>query len=174
MDTGLSIISDKDKFICVLLEIFILNILILGVALSGASTDWFTSLNKGGISETMMLLLYGMGTVMGYIGMIIFYTNKGTIKSYWPTGEKRSLYVTYLFLIGAFITLAWVIFFFYYQNIRLSLYLLSVPFAFTFWLFIYMWNIVPIAAIFLLPIMGVYIYLFYWVARIGIINNIPL
>lgn len=176
VDTYYDTRPNIDDFVIVMLAILILNILVLTVSLLGSNTTWYQSLNKGRIDAWVIILLWLITTLLSYVGLFIFYSHvlPPCIDSSWPDQKSRNLFVAYLFVISSFLSLAWVALFFYIQNIGLSLWLISVLFMYKFWVFIYMWRIKPLAAIFLVPLLLMYVYLFYAVAHLATLNDIPL
>ena len=168
--------SDANAFATVIVAIIMVNLLVIVVSILGSNTTWFQSLNKGPVNIWIILGSWIIATILSYIGLFLFYSHTlaPCAHSMWPTQKTRNLVVAMLFLISAFLSLIWVAIFFYVQNIGLSLWLVSALFIYKFWVFIYMWYLKPVAAIFLIPILAVYIYLFYAMAHLATLNNIPL
>jgi len=148
--------------------IVIVTILFLIILIIGANTTWYINLNKGSISNWLIIVLWIIAGSISYIGLFLLW---GNIKS---TELSINLNVAILFLVSIFLALGWIAIFYYNQNIGLSFWLALVLFIYEFWLFMHIWYINPIAAMFFTPILALYIYLMYFTAHIASVNNIPM
>lgn len=135
----------------------------IAIVVAGARNSWYTTLNTGSTPIWVGLTVWSLATLVAYVGLFLFYLN---------TCHRLTLVV--LFLIGELLTLAWVSIFFYGQNLVLSLWSIAIVFVYMFSVFIYMWYITPSAAIFLLPLLATYLYMFYSVIHLANLNNVPL
>ena len=160
--------SGANGFIIILTGILVIYILTAIVAIAGSNTTWFQSLNIGSGNVWILWIAWIVTTLISYIGLYLFHSGC----DYWPDRQSRNLAI--LFLIGAILSLAWIAIFFYGQNIGLSLWLVSALFIYKFTVFAYMWSIRPLAAIFLIPLLLFYVYLFYAVGHLATLNKVPL
>lgn len=140
-----------------------ITIATITIVIVGARNPWYITLNTDSTPVWVGLTVWSLATLVAYIGLFLFYLN---------TCHRLTLVV--LFLIGELLTLAWVSIFFYAQNLVLSLWSIAIVFVYMFWVFIYMWYTTPSAAIFLLPLLGIYLYVFYSVIHLANLNNVPL
>ena len=134
----------------------------------GIYSPWYDNLKKD-VSDTWVIAgLWIVVTIISYIGLYILWRN--------PTPEtiSRNLIVSVLFFLGNVILLAWAIIFYQFQNIATATWIALILFIFEFWIFIYVWNIDRLAAIFLLPQVGMYLYFFYAMVHLACINDIIL
>jgi tryptophan-rich sensory protein len=163
-------------FIIVVLGILLLGAITLAVIIIGSGNAWFQALNKGTINIWVIWTLWIVATILSYIGLFIFYAHavKPCVHSFWPDQQSQDYVMALLFLVNGFLSLGWAAIFFYIQNIGLSFWLVSVPFIFLFWVFVYMWSLSPLAAFFLIPLLAFYVFLFFAVGRLASINNVPL
>lgn len=163
-------------FITVVLGIILLGAITLAVVIIGSGNAWFQGLNKGSVNVSVIWTLWIITTILSYISLFVFMSHmiEPCKHSFWPDQASRNYVMALLFLINAFLSLGWTAVFFYIQNIGLSFWLVSVLFIFMFWVFVYMWSLSPVAAIFLIPLLMFYVYLFFVVGRLASLNNVPL
>lgn len=153
--------------------IIIVSILFVIVALIGSMTTWFINLIKPSAVIWIIILLWATAIIISYIGLIILWTdmNSNTNHDVSPIGNI-AMTVAPLVLIGTFLSLGWIIIFFYVQNLGLSIWTALILFSYEFWLFIYIWYINPITAVLLIPLLLIYIYLIYFSAHLAYLNNV--
>ena len=134
----------------------------------GIYSTWYENLKKDTDNTWIVSGLWIVVTIISYIGLYILWRN--------PTPEtvSRNLVITVLFFLGNVILLAWSVIFYQFQNISTATWIALVLFIFEFWIFIYVWNIDRLAAIFLLPLVGMYLYFFYSMVHLAGLNNIIL
>jgi tryptophan-rich sensory protein len=165
-------------FLLVYAAIVLITILFLIVSIVGASTTWHRELRQDPINPWIIRISWLIATALSYVGLFLLWKTFSKEKEISSTGSSYEasnfLAITVLFLISTFLSLGWAAIFYYSQNIGLSLWLVGILFVYKFWLFMYIWYIKPIAALFLIPLLIMYIYLMYSVAHLAYLNNILL
>lgn len=163
-------------FIAVLLGIIFVNIITIILSIAGTRTAWFTSLTLGPVNIWLLHAAWVIAILLSYVALFLFYSHtlEPCMSNPWPDRQSRNLALAVLFLIGSLLTLAWVAIFFYVQNLALSLWLVSIVFMYMFWVFMYMWTIMPVAAIFMIPLLVLYVVVFYSIAQLATLNNVSL
>lgn len=146
----------------VLILLLILNIF---VSITGATGKWYNELKHGSISQWIVIFFWIIATLLSYISLILLWNY---------IDVEKILIIMVFFLIGNFLLLGWVSIFYCSEDIGLSVWLVGLLFVYNFWLFIYIWYIRPIAAIFIIPITLFYIFLMYSVAHLAYLNDIVL
>ena len=149
-------------FLIIIGSMIIIGILFIIMSLVGLTNKWYRELNKGAINPWVVTLLWSLSILLSYVTLFLLWNNSSLLT------------FMVLFLISMFMSLGWVIIFYYGQDIGLSLWLISVLFIYKFWLFVHIWYIRPIASVFLIPILLMYIYLMYSVAHLAYLNGIML
>lgn len=155
-------------FLLIYHAIVVVSMLFLTVSIVGSTTTWYRELNKGPIDPWLIRFGWIIATLLSYVGLFLLWENVR------PNEVSLDLAITVLFLISTFLSLGWASIFYYSKNIGLSLWLVGILFVYKFWLFIYIWYIKPLAAVFLIPILLMYIYLMYSVAHLAYLNNVKL
>lgn len=152
----------------VYLAISLINILFIISALVGINSPWYKSLNKSGLHPLVAGALWIVATAFSY----------GAIFMIWEHVKEedipRDLTLSVYFLIGSFLSLLWSTVLFQGNNIALALWLVALLFLYQFWLFTYIWKIKPGAALFMIPLVIMYGYLFYNMIRLAILNHVKL
>lgn len=155
-------------FLLIYAAIVIISILSITVSVVGSTTTWYRELKQGSINPWLIRVGWVIATLLSYVGLYLLWEDVR------PNEVSRDLGITVLFMIGTFLSLGWASVFYYAKNVGLSLWLLGILFVYKFWLFMYIWYIKPVAAVFLIPILLMYIYLMYSVAHLAYLNNIKL
>lgn len=134
----------------------------------GTYSTWYENLKTDTENTWVIAGLWVIATIISYIGLYILWRN--------PTAETvaRNLTIAVLFYIGNVILLAWSVIFYQFQNIAIATWITLILFIFEFWVFIYIWNIDRLAAIFLIPLVGMYLYFFYSMVHLASINDVVL
>jgi tryptophan-rich sensory protein len=134
----------------------------------GTYSPWYESLKRDTDNTWVIAGLWIVATIISYIGLYILWRN--------PTPETvaRNLIIAVLFYIGNVILLAWSVIFYQFQNISTATWITLILFIFEFWVFIYVWNIDRLAAIFLIPLVGMYLYFFYSMVHLAFLNGVLL
>jgi len=156
--------------------ILIAAVLYLIASAIGTETTWYLNLIKPDLNPWYTRTLWIIATIVSYITLFLLLPE---ISFYHPSSLSPSIVykartVAPLFLIGTLISLSWTVIFYYYQNIGLSLWLTSILFIYNFWLFMYVWYIKPLAAVFMIPILAIYIYLVYFMTNLAYLNHVIL
>lgn len=168
--------SNGVDFIAIFLAAIFVNILTLILLIAGIRGQWFNSLVLGPVPIWILELTWGIATVLSFIGLFLFYSHtiSPCLKNHWPTENSRSAALAVLFLISSLLTLLWVTVFFYAQSLQLSMWLIGVVFIYQFWVFYYMWTIKPSSAIFMIPLLVMYVIVFYSIMQLTALNNITI
>lgn len=160
-------ISTMSLFI-IFAAMIMVGILFIIVSIIGSRTTWYQELNKGPINPWIVTILWPLAILISFVSLFILW------RSLYPDQASRFLTISVFFLISMFMSLGWIIIFYYGEDIGLSLWLIAVLFIYKFWLFVHIWYIKPIAAVFLIPMLLMYIYLMYSVAHLAYLNGIIL
>lgn len=155
-------------YIIIYAALIILGVLLVVTVFVGVYSKWYNDLIEPNINPWIIRGLWVVGTILSYVGFI-FIPQDGS-----EAAASRDLIISVLFLITSFLFLAWAAAFYFDENITLSLWLSAVIFIYNFWLFIYIWHINPITAIFLIPNLILYVYLIYASAHLASLNNVPI
>ncbi len=138
----------------------IVYVLIAAITAYGVESTWYKSLKKSDIEITtnsyFFVSLYFVVVLLPYL---VLWTQ--------PT-------ILLLLLIGALISLFWVVVFFIGQSIEVSVWLTVPVFLYYFWLFSRVWLFSPASAALLIPMLVFIIFMFYHVIHLAFINNILL
>ena len=134
----------------------------------GTYSTWYESLNRDDGNSWVIAGLWVVTTIISYIGLYILWR--------YPTPEiiARNLMITVFFFLGNVILVTWSVIFYQFQNIAAATWIALLLFIFEFWIFIYVWNVDRLAALFLIPLVGMYLYFFYSMVHLANINNIIL
>ncbi len=155
-------------FVVVYLTLIALAVLLIVTVYYGSSTEWYTNLIPTPSNTWIIRGLWVVGTILSYIGF------------FWLWQDVRincipqDFIVSTLFIISGFLFLGWAVALYYAQDIILSFWLAMIIFIYNFWLFVYIWHISWIAAVFQLPLLALYIYLLYDTLTLASLNGIPI
>jgi hypothetical protein len=138
----------------------IVYLFIAAMAAYGIESAWYKGLNKSDVEITInsyfFLSLYFIVALLPYL---VLWTSTPLIL---------------LLLIGALISLFWIVVFFVGQSIEVSVWLTIPVFLYYLWLFSRVWIYNPAAAALLIPMLIFIIFMFYHVVHLAFINNIML
>jgi len=149
-------------YIIVYISIVIVAILSLVLSYIGSNTDWYQNLTKSPTDLWIIRMFWILATISLFISLMFLIHN------------YNSRLVPCFVLISMLLLLGWITIFYYVQNIGLSLWLSLILLTYNFWLFIYVWSIDVLSAIFIIPTIIMYLYLTYSMTHLSYINNIPL
>lgn len=152
--------------VIIYLAVLILAILLLVVVFYGSGTPWYTSLNQSGINPWIPRTFWIIATILSFVTFLFIAQD---VRVY---DVPRDLIVTVLFMISSFLFLAWAITLYYGQDLTLALWITIILFIYNLWLFIYVWHISWIGALFLIPNLILYAYLVYSSADLASLNNV--
>lgn len=155
-------------FLFVYIVILLVNILFLLSYFPGIYSSWNASLVQTNLHPWIPRAGWIVATILSYIGIYILWQYAA------PDDIPRDLGVSVFFIVANFITVAWSVVLYQGQNIALSTWISVVLFVFQFWLVIYVWFIKPLAALFLVPLMLMYLYLVYSMVHLAAINGVVL
>lgn len=157
----------RPDFLVVYSALIILTILFLVVVFIGENTSFARSLRQANINPWLIRGLWLIGTIFSYIAFSFLWQDVRT------HDIPQDLIVSTLYIITDFLFLAWALAFYYAESLSVSLWVAVIIYIYNLWLFIYVWNINPIAALFLLPNMILYAYLMYSSIHLASINHVP-
>lgn len=135
----------------------------------GIYSDWYASLRMTtGNDNWIPRILWVVTSLVSYIGLYILWRD--------PTEEivRRNLIISVLYLIGNFILLLWSVVFLQFHDIALAVWISVVILLFQVFMFIYIWTINVIAAIFFIPLIAMYIYFVFDLVNLANLNNVTL
>lgn len=135
----------------------------------GIYSSWYESLRMTtGNNNWIPRILWVVTSLVSFIGLYILWRN--------PTEEivRRNLQISVLYLIGNFILVLWSVTFLQFQNIAAAVWLAVVILLFQVFMFVYIWTINPIAAIFFIPLIAMYIYFVVDLVNLANLNNVSL
>lgn len=158
----------RPDFIIVYLALLISAILLAVLVYFGDSTDWYLNLVQPNVNTWLVRGLWLLGTILSYVAFYFIWEDV-TVHV-----VPRDLIVSTFFVVTGFLFLAWALALYYAQDIAMSLWIAVIIFIYNYWIFIYVWHIKPIAAVFLLPNMLLYVYLIYNSIHLASINKIPI
>lgn len=156
-------------FLFVYGAIIIVSALFIVSYFFGINSTWYINLIKPNVNGWVVEAAWIIATALSYIGLFFLYDNNNS-----PSQISRNLGISFLFLIGNFLTLAWSTAFFQAQNLELAIWLAVIILIYNFWVYIYILYIKVLAAIFLIPILLMYVYLIYVTIHTASLNNIPI
>lgn len=136
--------------------------------LFGITSTFYNNLVQTRDNHWFTTVLWITATIISYIGFYILWRNANKEVMY------QNLIIAVLYLIGNFILVTWAVSLFQFQNIPLAVWLAFILFIYQFWVFIYIWQINRIAALFLIPLVVMYLFFFYDMIHLASLNNIPL
>jgi tryptophan-rich sensory protein len=136
--------------------------------LAGIYSPFYNSLKLTTNNPWIARILWVITTIISYIGLYILYHDLT------PEKLSQNLTVSVLFLIGNFILLAWSVTLFQFKSIALSVWIVFALFVYEFWVFTYVWNINRVASLFLLPLLGMYLFFVYDSVHLAFLNGIIL
>ncbi len=148
------------------LTISIANIMTIASTISGINSNWYKSINKSNINPYVIGALWVIATALSYVSIFMIW-NRVSMDTI-PIDMTLSI----LYLIGSLLSVIWAVVFFQGNNIGIAVWMAAILFLFQFWLIFYVWNIKPIAAMFMIPIVVLYGYLFYSMIHVASINDI--
>lgn len=151
-------------YICIV----ILNVLFLISSYSGIRSDWYKTINRSTINPFVIGVLWIIATILSYGSVFMLWENVN------PTNLSRDFTLSALFLISSFLSLLWATTLFQDNNIKMAVLIAAVVFLYQFWLTIYIGIFNKLAALFMIPLLVMYGYLFYSMLHLASINNIIL
>jgi len=155
-------------YLVVYISIFILAVLLLTVVFVGEGTPFYNSIKQPNKNPWFVRGLWVVGSILSYVTFYFIADDPRT-----NMGPK-DLILSVLFLISGFMFLAWGVVYYYAENISLSMWISLIILIYNYFVFIYVWDISPVGAIFLIPNLILYVYLVYISVQTISLNNIPI
>lgn len=134
----------------------------------GVNSVWYESLIRDTNNTWIIAGLWIVTTIISYIGLYILWRDPT------KTIVSRNLMISVLFFISNVILLAWAVVFYQFHNISTATWISLILFIYQFWIFIYIWSIDRLAALFFIPLVAMYLYFFYSMVHLAILNGIIL
>ena len=134
--------------------------------LPGIYSNWYATLKQPNLNLWVPRVLWVVATGISYIGLYILWREAT------PRTVQKYLSISVLYLIASFITVAWSVAFLQGENLELGTWIAGILFVYQFWVFIVIWYIKPLAAIFIIPLLGMYLYLVYSMAHLASLNGV--
>ena len=126
----------------------------------GITSEWYNHLNKENINSWIIFSALLVALLVSYLSILILPHTHDSIVC--------------LFLIGTFLLLFWVLIFFHYRDIGVSIWVMFAVFVYFFCLSNYVWIISPLAAIPILPLLIMFLFLVYFMIYLADINKVSL
>lgn len=134
--------------------------------IAGINSSWYANLNKVNTNSWWPQILWVLTTILSYIGLYFLWKDCN------GRNINRNLGITVLYLIASYITIAWSEALYQLENIALAVWVSFVLFLYQysllFLLFYYNW----ITALFTIPLVAMYFYLFYSMIQLAFLNNV--
>lgn len=146
--------------------ILVVNLLIIASAVSGYLSDWYKNLTNTNVNPIVTGVLWLIASALSFVSIFMLW------KHVQPDEIADDLIISTYFLIGGVLTLAWSAVFFQGNQIIAAMWLAGLTFLYYFWLMIHIWYIRVRAAIFLMPLVAMYGYLFYSMIHLAALNGI--
>jgi tryptophan-rich sensory protein len=153
-------------FLIVYGAIIAVSLLFLVAYFFGIETTLYKNLIRPNVNTILIDTFWVLATILSYVGLFFLWDNPT------PAEVYRNLVISVLFLLGNFLVLAWAAALFLIVNVSLAIWLAVILLIYNFWVFIYVWHIKALAALFLIPILLMYGYLLYSTIHIASLNNI--
>ena len=134
----------------------------------GIYSTWYNSLILPDYNHWVTAGLWIAATLISYIGFYILWKNADTRIMY------RNLSIIVLYTIGTFLLIVYSILLFQFHSIAGAVWAALILLIYQFWLFVYIWNIDKVAALFLIPLIAMYVFFFYDIVHLASLNNVAL
>jgi tryptophan-rich sensory protein len=131
----------------------------------GIYSQWFLNLEKPLINLWIPRIAWIVAALLSYIGSYILARS---------IPLDKYLAIVMLYVSGSFIMLGWSVALYQARNIALAAWIAGVLFIYQAALFLLVWHLNPIAAIFMIPILALYLYLVYSTVELAALNNVLL
>ena len=131
----------------------------------GIYSAWYASLKQPTLNVWIPRVAWIIASILSYVGFYILMRNAT------PNEVDKYLAVTMLYVVGSFIMLGWSVALYQAQNIALATWISGILFVYQAALFLLIWYLNPIAAIFTLPLLALYLYLLYTMVQLAALNN---
>lgn len=118
----------------------------------GTSTAWYKKLTKVDFRNPASVLFWILATVSTYFGLYLLW------KETYLEDMPLDFFITGLYIFGALLSLIWICIFYFMKEITGALVFSGVILLYRIGLFVYVFTLSKIAAIFLIPIIIMYTY----------------
>lgn len=135
--------------------------------LTGVYLSWYAKLKQDTTNVWIPRVLWVAATLLSYVGLYILW------KDAHSNNIQRYLSISVLYLIAGFLTIGWSAALYQLQDITLALWASVILFVYEFWIFIVIWYIRPLAAVFIIPLVAMYLYLVYTMIHLAYLNDSP-
>jgi tryptophan-rich sensory protein len=166
IEKSYSFFPDKPDSILMVFMSFTLTILFIIAAYFGGKEPWYVNLPVK--SQDNIWVLAVLWIIASLISYGAFYLIRNADDSY---GASRLLP---LFLIISYLNLLWAVIFYLYQSFIATIFLVGLIILINFFIIVFLYYINPWAAVTVIPLFILYIYLFYSFIHLGSVNGITL
>ena len=152
-------------FIIVYAIVIVVWLLFFLSYIPGIYSEWFLNLQQPRVNLWIPRVAWIIAAILSYIGSYILARS---------IPLDKYLAIVMLYVSGSFIMLGWSVAFYQARNIALAAWIAGVLFIYQAALFLLVWHLNPIAAIFMIPILALYLYLVYSTVQLAALNNVLL
>lgn len=165
--TLFSFFPSKPESILMIFMAILLTVLFIVAAYFGAKEDWYVNLPVK--SQDNVWILAGLWIFFSLVSYGAYYLIRDADENVY--GQSRLLP---LFLIISYLNLLWAVIFYLYQSFIAALLLVGLIILINMYIIFFLWEINPWAAVTVIPLEILYIYLFYSFIRLASNNEIKL
>jgi len=147
---------------------FAVDILFYASSLSGSyNSEWYKGLRKAGLSSYLVDAAWIIADILSYGATIFLWGDS-------PASIEQRAVILNLYLGSNFLNLLWGVTFWQGNNLPLATWIAALLFIYNFYILVYIFRVNPWAALFLLPLILMYAYLFYSMVHLANLNGIIL
>ena len=151
------------------ISLLVLSLLVwvsfFAVYIPGLYSEWYATLKDTGFNTWIPRIGGRIAAELSYYG--IYHATKHVH----PSDEYRIPTLAILYIIGNFILIGWSGSFFQGENFAIAVPLSGILFIYEYWIFLYLWKTDQIAAAYNLPLLFMYLYLFYSMVQLERLNT---
>lgn len=148
----------------IVLSSLTITVLFIIAAYLGGQQEWYIKLIH---DEPNAWIIAALWLFFSFISYGAFYFIRDADETIY--GQSR---LFPLFLIISYLNLLWIVIFYLYQNFIAALLIIGLIIALYVYIIVFLWKINAWAAIFMLPLEALYVYLFYSLIHLAGINKI--
>lgn len=160
--------TKRKDFLIIYGVIIVANALFLISYIPGIYSSYYNNLKKDDTNPWVPRVAWIIAIILSYIGLYFLWQNTN------GNNIGRNLAITVLYLIATFITIAWSTALYQFHNIALATWTAFLLFVYQLIILIVIWYINPLTALFNIPAVVMYFYLFYTMIQLAILNDIPI
>jgi tryptophan-rich sensory protein len=164
-DGGYSILPTNPGAWTMLLSSIVMTVLFFVTAYYGAQLAWYKNLTKSGVSTWLIAGLWIFASILSYAA---FYFIRNADPKF---GTERLLP---LYLIISILNVLWIMLFYYFQSFIGAITIIGIIILYNFYIIWFLWRISILAALSMVPLQALYIYLLYDTIHLASINQIVL